>query len=133
MAKIIKAFPPNFQAIAKAFPVKGRPGIIYAYGGTIYNPSGVSLTSWITAHEEVHCDRQLGQGLAEWWDHYINAVPFRLQEEILAHRKEYNVFRASNSPKDTAHWLETMVDRISSPLYGSMINPTAARIAITLE
>lgn len=40
--KVVKAFPPNYQAINDAFSVRGK-SVIFCYGDRIYNPSGVAV------------------------------------------------------------------------------------------
>lgn len=127
---IIKSFPPNFKAIATRFPVKGKPGILYAYGNTLYNPSGVPVEPWIKAHEAIHMSRQEAYGVDRWWNDYINNDQMRLYEELLAHRAEYLSYEEwfPNNPKRLAKYLETvLVPRLSSPLYGSLISPANAR------
>lgn len=138
--KIIKAYPPNFSPLKKAFPfIVGRPGILYAWGDRIYNPSGVKVQPWLLAHEEVH-GRQQTSGpynevldvldVLEWWDSYINLPAFRLKQEIEAHRVEWKAYLSTfpeNSPFDPCPYLERMAERLSSPLYGNMISKAEAK------
>lgn len=128
--KIIKAFPPNFAELSLAFPIKGVPGILYAWGDTIYNPSGIKVPHQLVAHEEVHGKRQQDHwhsanvGAVDiWWGRYILDPAFRLAEEILAHRAEW---RAYEGP-DAEMYLERMAERLSSPLYGYLISRFDAR------
>jgi hypothetical protein len=129
MPKIIKAFPPNFTTLTKHFPIKGRPGIVYAYGDRIYNPSGGDLAPQVIAHETVHCNRQIARldGVEGWWEFYIESTCFRLLEELAAHRVEWANYSATHSIKDAARYLDMMVARISGPLYKHMIEPDDAR------
>lgn len=126
--KVIKAFPPNWIEIAKVFPVKGKQGILYAYGDRLYNPSGVTVTPWIMAHEEVHGRRQLGEegdetmDVVRWWDNYLAYEDFRFNEELLAHQAEYKTYRIMNGARLTNSYLDLMAKRLSSPLYGSMVS-----------
>lgn len=125
--KIIKAFPPNWSKLKRAFPITGRQGIIYAWGDTIYNPSGGVLPPWIVRHEEVHGERQRNYGcdgaacacnpVTEWWDRYVADARFRLSEEILAHRVEWQQY--SGPYRD--HYLGHMAERLSGSLYGNML------------
>lgn len=136
--KVIRAFPPNFAAIAKAFPyVKGRQGIMYAWGDTIYNPSGVAVTPWVKDHEEVHGKRQCELGLrgmpmdcnkaaAIWWNLYLSEPDFRLEEELLAHQAEYLSYTKHNSG-GYGSYLDTVAHRLSSALYGNLISFNEAR------
>lgn len=121
--KVIKAYPPNFAELAKHFPIKGRPGILYAFGDTLYNPSGVKVTPWIMAHEEVHGKRQWEFGLPAWWATYITHPEWRLKEELLAHQAEMRMFQAHNSGFGVwVHYLNNIATRLSSPLYGSLLS-----------
>jgi hypothetical protein len=120
--KIIKAFPPNWPALAKVFPIKGRPQIVYAWGDLIFNPSGVALPPWVLAHEGVHGERQKVMGISGWWDTYCMDPDFRLNEEILAHRVEWGTYAG---PK-REHYLKVMAKRLSSPLYGSLVTEAEA-------
>lgn len=132
--RVIKAYPPNFNELAKTFPIKGKPGIIYAYGERIYNPSGVVIRPWVIAHETVHCTRQLLYGLANWWIDYAMYKTFRLEEEVLAHKREWTeITNSSMSQRDKSRYLAMMVERLSGPLYGSMVSQQEARGLITGE
>ena len=131
MPKVIRAFPPNWPAITSVFPIKGRPGIVYAYGDHIYNPSGIALEPWILAHENEHCKRQNEHGVGAWWDAYLVNSDFRLYEEVVAHRVEWQTFRAAHNFKDNAKYLERMIDRLSGPIYKFGIGREIARDLIT--
>lgn len=121
--KIIKAYPPNFADIAKVFPVKGKPGIIYAWGDRIYNPTGITIPDYLLAHERVHGVRQAsGHSIRGWWQAYIESPEFRLAEEILAHRAEYRAYRDSPKTTGVPNYLAMMAMRLSGPLYGNLIH-----------
>jgi hypothetical protein len=124
--KVLKGYPPNFAALAKVFPIKGKPGILYAWGDKLWNPSGVAVTPWIMAHEMVHGDRQLGMGLEQWWQRYIDSAVFRYDEEILAHQAEWNAYTGP----DAARYLDLISARLASPLYGHLLTYYEAREAI---
>lgn len=144
--KIIRAYPPNYNAIAGAFPfIKGRPGILYAWGDRIYNPSGADVPFWIMKHEETHGLRQQSCRLAghcdmvdvrieDWWDRYIAEPQFRLQEELAAHREEWKAYisRVPNQ-KDREMYLTMIAQRLSGKLYGSMVNEFEAKRLIQEE
>lgn len=122
-------FPPNYDKIRRAFPTQGRPGILYAYGDIIYNPSGVNIPPWVEVHEAVHGERQqqgvacaglclCNGGITEWWDRYIADKDFRLVEEILAHNAEWKAY--SGPYRD--NYLGHMAERLSGDLYGNLIS-----------
>lgn len=133
MTRIIKAFPPNFSSIAKVFPVKGKQGIVYAYGDTIYNPSGKPLPPWIVAHEEVHLKQQSFHQLeTKWWAAYIVSPQFRLAMEIEAHIVEWNTYKHANGlTMEVTRYLDQMATRLSGPLYGNMLSYADAIKEIT--
>ena len=56
--KIIVARPPNFAAIAAALPMADKPGVIFCFGDSIYNPAGGPISPWIMTHERVHSKQQ---------------------------------------------------------------------------
>jgi len=125
----IKAYPPNWTELTKHFPIKGKQGVLYAWGDIIYNPSGIIIPPWVERHEEVHGDRQRDEGMSieRWWDEYVNYNDFRLKEEILAHRVEWQKF--SGPYRD--HYLGYMGERLSGPLYGNLITYEEAIKEIT--
>jgi len=132
--KIITAYPPNFSVLAKRFPIKGKQGILYAWGDRIYNPSGITIPPWLKAHEGVHGERQGGMcdmGLcwttpAVWWDLYIHDAEFRLREEVLAHRVEWEAYPREVSIENHQKYLDQMAERLSGPIYGDLISKREA-------
>lgn len=135
--KIIKAFPPIYAELTRHFPIKGVSGILYAWGDRIYNPSGVTVPEWLMAHETVHGERQshvfhptnpaLGtewekDAILTWWQRYIHDHFFRLNEEVPAHQKEWEVINAMKIPGDTKErYLLNMANRLSGPLYNHLV------------
>ena len=63
--KTLFLFPPNYRAINKAFSVRGKP-VIFCYGDTIYNPTRITVTPSLVAHEGVH-SRQQGEDPRGWF------------------------------------------------------------------
>lgn len=130
--KIIRAFPPIYNTLIEHFPIKGKPGILYAWGDRIYNPSGVTVPEWLIAHEEVHGERQCGDcigsdSIIAWWQRYIYEPAFRLNEEVPAHQKEWQVVNGMKIPEDTKErYLAMMAHRLSGPLYNHMITDSEA-------
>lgn len=130
--KIIKAFPPNFSEIAKVFPVKGKQGILYAFGNKLYNPSGITVPAWIMAHEETH-ERQQSKGsmdVAQWWHLYLRDSYFRFYEELEAHQVEYKAYQQW-SDKPSQDYLDLLAKRLSSPLYQLPISYEEAKRRIS--
>lgn len=129
--KIVRAHPPNIDLIDAAFHVKARRGIVFAYGDSIYNPTGNDLPKAIIAHEEVHCIRQ-SNNPDLWWNFYIADVEWRLHEEILAHRAEWRAHCADPAlSRNNRRWILKQVSaKLANPLYGRMINGDRARVVI---
>lgn len=114
----VYGYPPNIDKIDAAFHVKGKHGILFAYGGTIYNPSEVFLPHFIIEHECVHLRRQ-GVDPERWWELYIEVPSFRYEEELVAHVREYEVRRRGKDGKrytKDALLLET-ARRLIAPFY----------------
>jgi hypothetical protein len=118
--------PPNFDQIVEAFPDAVNPGVIFAYGDTIYNPSGGDLPAPIIAHEAVHCYRQGEMGYvpgrmntAIWWNKYIADPTFRYEEELAAHVAEYveQVASCLADRNQQAVLLMRTARRLIAPLY----------------
>jgi hypothetical protein len=97
--RVIKAFPPNYRMINDAFAVRGKP-VIFCYGDTIYNPSGIAVGPALLAHETVHSVRQKADpfGISGWWARYVVDPAFRLAEEIPAHQAEFNYWQRQAEP-----------------------------------
>jgi hypothetical protein len=85
--KIEIAEPPNIEQIAVVFPRRGSK-VIYAYGDTIYNPSGGPISPALMAHEEMHGKRQRVNSVETWWEQYLKDPEFRYHEELIAHAVE---------------------------------------------
>lgn len=123
--KVEVAYPPNYDEIAKKFPLK--KGVIFTYGDTIYNPDDVEISRHLYAHESIHATRQ-GITPHIWWHSYLNDTQFRYEEELMAHRMEF--FVAAHGTKDlnlrNKH-LTYIAMRLCSPLYGLGISMARAR------
>lgn len=132
--KILTADPPNIGEIDAAFRVRGQ-AVFFAYGDTIYNPSGNPIPAAIIEHEKVHLARQAGIGPEEWWRRYIADKRFRLDEEIPAHRAEFAYWQRQPGILDPVPGFRSKLEfhrlriaqRLSSPLYGSMVSTSEAK------
>lgn len=127
--KITVDYPPNFEQIDRAFGPLGHKSILYAYGDTIYNPMDVVIAPQLIAHEEMHGIQQMQHESAEsWWDLYLSNKAFRLYEETLAHRAEYQ-HMVSNAPNRFGRRmaLKHVAQRLAAPLYGRIITTANAK------
>lgn len=110
--------PPNFDRILAAFPDANKPGVIFAYGGVIYNPSGAPIPPALHAHEGVHLHRQQTLFTPEqWWEQYIVDPGFRYNEELLAHVAEYRAQLGGLDRNQKHKLLQATAARLSAPLY----------------
>lgn len=128
--KQVIARPPNYDAIVRVFPFAARETVIFTYGDTIYNPSGVTIEGPLKAHEAVHSQRQLAEGMdpEKWWWEYLYRPHFRLEEERLAHRAEYGAYKShERNARRREQMLHHIAAKLASPLYGEMLTPDAAR------
>lgn len=141
--KIEIANPPGFEAIVAAFPKASAPGVIFAYGNTIYNPSNIIIPPELMAHEEVHGARQTGRfsrydAIDEWWDKYISDPEFRYTEELHAHAAELNVLKKRITDRnDRAKLVMQTAARLIAPLYNygapKSLNQAITDLRYTLE
>jgi hypothetical protein len=124
---IIVDRPPNFERIHAAFPDAEKPGVIFAYDGCIYNPSGQTIPPALVAHEDVHLTRQKAMGPRPfsttqysgadlWWERYLESSEFRYNEELLAHAAEFKVQRSSDR-NFVARLMVSTALRLVAPLY----------------
>lgn len=128
--KIVKDHPPIYGLIVEAFPDAARPGVIFCWGDTIFNPSGNPVSPELRAHEAVHSKRQ-GNDIEGWWRRYIADPEFRLAEELPAHRREYWTFcRRHGNRNQRGAFLDSAAGRLSGPLYGGVLSPEKAKAAI---
>lgn len=118
--KIVDGYPPNFEKVAAAFPEAKRKCVMFTYGSVIYAPHGIRVPASLRRHEEIHSHRQSVIGIEKWWDRYIIDKDFRFEEELLAHRAEYNWFR-TNRPEQRKRMLKLIAERLSSDLYGCVV------------
>ena len=127
---IINEYPPNIKQIKEAFPLKGRE--IFAWGGTIYSPSGVDIPVWLIEHEKVHFKQQKHIGGPEaWWERYLVDTQFRFEQELEAHQVEYRAYcRQTKDRNMHIRYLLVIARRLASPMYGSVVDARGAMKAI---
>lgn len=126
--KIATAYPPNIEQVRSAFPL--QKGVLFCYGDTIYNPDEVPIPLWLIAHETVHCMQQ-GENPQEWWDRYVKDPVFRYTQELDAHRAEWHAIkRVIKDRRARNKYLNNMAKRLSSPLYGCVVDFRTAKNAI---
>lgn len=114
---IIIERPPNFEQIKVAFPRAENPGVMFAYDGNIYNPSGNVIPPALLAHEEVHLHRQRDAGPNKWWESYLSDSEFRYNEELLAHVAEFLTQLTTRDRNFGARLMMHTALRLVAPLY----------------
>ena len=113
---IITELPPNYELIHAAFPQASDRGVIFAYDGNIYAPSGSPVPPALIAHEEVHLANQKHIGADYWWEKYLSDSEFRYVEELLAHAAEFKAQRFVDRNAGAALLMRTAL-RLIAPLY----------------
>lgn len=121
--EIIISRPPNYSDIVKVFPGAASMNVIFAYAPNIYIPGGGTLPASLMAHESVHIERQLAIGVEAWWARYLTDIPFRYNEELLAHRAEYKSLLTQATTRQMRRGaLKIVAKRLTSQLYGGLVN-----------
>jgi hypothetical protein len=111
-------YPPNYKQIVAAIPeVAKNPNIIFTYGSTLYVPNRSPIPFHLKAHEETHVSEQLMMGVDNWWAEYLLNPRFRLEQELLAYRAQYQAMRKKHSPR---YQIESVLLKISADLSGEM-------------
>lgn len=129
MTEIVNAWPPNIHAIRAVLPVTRDN--IFAYGGKIYSPGSWRLDPALIAHEQVHFLQQAEIGVEAWWEMFLGSKKFRLEQEIPAHRAEWQYFLTQGpGRKHRRVRLKQMAKRLSAPMYGRLLSTAAAKKAI---
>lgn len=134
--KIAATCPPNFEEIKKMFPLCERPGVLFCYGDTIYNPHDVEVRRSIVAHECTHMlqQRNIKGGVEEWWKLYLDSREFRFQQELDAHRIEYRDFLAQGANRHQRRAeFKIVAQKLASPLYGNLVTVSTAEKYILTE
>ena len=121
MMKIVKDYPPNYKVLREAFKLSGQE--IFTYGDTVFNPTGLPLSRELRAHEQVHIMQQETGGVERWWERYVADPEFRLDQELEAHRIEFQTFCMTNKDRNARNaFLVRIATRLASPMYGNVID-----------
>lgn len=113
--------PPNYDKIAKVFPVDGRP-IVFTYGDTIYNvPKDYNIPKHLEIHESIHTKQQ-GNDPDSWWDKYLADPNFRLEQEVQAYACQYNFAKQVLPVKMYDQFLDSIAFDLSSDVYGKILS-----------
>lgn len=125
--EIVNQFPPNIDAIRRRFEMSGFPTAVFAYGDTLYNPTGIEIPADLMAHEETHQKQQAIYGLQDWWTRYLQDDAFRLGQEVEAYQAQVK-YAQRNYPREHKRWLlNEIVRNLSSKLYGKIVTKSQAK------
>lgn len=126
--------PPNWSDIIAVFPqVEHKTGVLFCYGDTIYNPSGVVVPIWLIGHECVHSLQQTSTSMSaeRWWNFYLAYPQFRLEHELAAHRVELEAYNVLHNRALRRSYAHAIAERLAGPLYGNMLKTRDALRLIT--
>ncbi len=108
------------------------PLIIFSYAPDIFTQLNKPLPRSLIEHEGVHLQRQRAMGVKAWWDWYLTDPQFRWDEELLAHRKEYQVLASeARTFKQRQAALKIVAKKLAAPLYGRMVSTEQAMQLLT--
>ena len=126
--KVSRDKPPIWDRLVDKFNVVWeRDGIalVVAYDDTIYCSS--EPTPDVIEHELVHLIQQKIEGAKEWWDKYLEDQKFRLEQEIPAYRRQYEVLKIAIRDRNLlARELARLARDLSSRQYGGIIGYSEA-------
>lgn len=126
LPRIVETAPPNYANLLGVFGPQIAKAV-FAYGDTIYNPSRAEIGRELYAHERTHCERQLMLGdPATWWETYCRSKQFRFEEELAAHRVEWEAYQTANRVTRRMV-LKALASRLSGPLYGRLVTLDRAK------
>lgn len=83
--------PPVFDQCQELFGIDWA-STIFAYTPNIHAEDPKTLDDDIVEHEMVHIERQNGDAQL-WWERYLTDPQFRLEEELVAYRRQYFYLR----------------------------------------
>ncbi len=129
--EIVKGeYPPNYKAIAKAFKIKDKKGVVFTYGDELFVPSGGTPDKYLLRHEETHQRQQNAMGVEVWWELYLKDPEFRYNQELEAYRNQYKSM--GDLPIEARmSYLEHISTDLAGPIYGNLMTVAEARAVIT--
>lgn len=138
MARVVRfnieeAHPPIIDEIREMFPGCMKHGVLFCWGDTIFNPSGIVIPDYLIAHEAVHRGQQAGDPRS-WWKKYLISPQFRFEQELPAHQAEYQQYALMQPNRNARRvMLRGIIARLSGPLYGNMVTVAKAKALIKAE
>ncbi len=118
-------FPPNIDKIRARFDIEGKP-VVFTYGDTLYNPHKGNIERHLYVHEETHVKQQ-GDNPEAWWDEYMTNDQFRLAQEVMAYRNQYNYIKDTLKNREVVNkFLNKIASDLSSEIYGNICTKSEA-------
>jgi hypothetical protein len=105
--------------------------ILFTYGDTVYNPTGIPIDQFLEHHEAQHVAQQAAMGKDEWWDRWLKEPAFRAEQEAQAYAAQYSLYCKYRADRNVrAKYLHAISNHLASGLYGLTMNQNDARAAI---
>ena len=116
--KISKLPPPVYEEAKEKFKFKidFSSGLVFAYYPYIHVYSG-RLAPDLIVHESVHLERQVLIGVELWWKNYLEDPKFRLKEELLAYKAQYEWVKKNLNGNTHFHNLKFFAESLAT-IYG---------------
>ena len=104
--------PPNIDKIREV--LNPPETACFAYGDTIYNPSGNELWLDILEHEKTHTKQQESFGSpALWWDEYLESPEYRQKCEVEAYAVQLSWVKSKRPEKVARKYLDLFAQQLS--------------------
>lgn len=126
--QIVTTFPPNISTIRQY--LTPPPDAVFAFGDTIYNPTGKEVPRDVLIHELVHM-RQMQEWLPDvWWQMYLMDSEFRKQIEVEAFSAQYFWVKERVPNRVAKLCLNDLADNLCAPWYNLKISHSQAETLI---
>ncbi len=108
--------PPIYEKLKEKFGADWDKNLIVAWDGKIHTKGEIPAQKII--HEKVHLDEQAKIGNEAWWNLYFDNPVFRLEQEVLAHKREAQFIKQNIKDREVAFRMIIDIARVlSSSLY----------------
>lgn len=127
--KITNEIPAIYERLREKFGVDWDSGVIIACFPLVH--CKVALSADKIVHESVHLLEQEKMGVEIWWDLFLSDQGFRLEQEVMAYRREAAFIRKNIKDRNVvAKFVHSMAATLSSPMYGSICSYQEAMIML---
>jgi hypothetical protein len=106
--------------------------LIFTYGDTFFCSNDLSPD--LVAHEITHYFQQTRIGIKEWWNNYFKDADFRLDQELVAYRNQYEALKASKGEAHAKYKAGLMATTLSGQIYGEIVSyEEALRLILNIK